>query len=200
MPLDERLTEALKEIAIWRDEYGKEALWKHIPTPSTPESPRQAALVIAIGELWDRFVTDPDDLHLARGVVRHGLDALITTNLTLVNPDDWASMMHDLVPDNPPALCQKEQIIDWTLDQDNISRDPEVMTEYLLSALPPSDAVEIRIRGWVRYLRGPFPEMARLTEDYLSRITPEALGRLHDRALTDHSTLVTRRVMQHPEP
>ena len=199
-PLDQRLAETMREIAIWQEEYGTGALWSHIPTPRMPKSPRQAARVIAIGELWDRFVTDPDDLHLARSVVRHKLDALITTNLTLVGSGDWSSMMRDLIPDRPPVLCQKEKIIDWMLDQDQISRDPEVMTEYLLSALPPSDTIGARIRGWIKYLRRPFPEMAPLTEDYLSRIAPKELQRLHDHALADHSTPITRRVMQYPRP
>ena len=107
-------------------------------------------------------------------------------------------MMHDLLPDRPPVLCQREKIIDWMLDEDKISRDPEVMTSYLLSAMPPSDSVRDRIRGWVRYLQSAFPEMARLTEDYLKRTSADELQRLHENALGDHSNPTTQRVMQSP--
>ena len=66
VPLEQRHAEAMKEIATWRSEYEKEGLWKHMHTPGVPDSPRQAALVSAIGQLWGRFVTDPDDIHLPK--------------------------------------------------------------------------------------------------------------------------------------
>lgn len=200
MPLDQRQADTLSEVKTWCAEYEEVGLWEYIPAPTLPEPSEQEDIVMAIGELWGRYVTDPDDLHLARAVVRYRLDALITTNLTLVGADDWSEMMHNLAPDRPPTLCQKEKIIDWTLGQDQISLDPEEMTKCLLSTLPPSDKLKDRVNGWIRYLRAPFPKMARLTEDYLQRITPESLRQLHEQALADHLTPTTQRVMQYPNP
>ena len=63
-------------------------------------------------------------------------------------------LMRHLVPERSRVLCQKEAVIDWILGQERMSLDPVFMCECLLSALPPSESAETRIRGWFRYLRG----------------------------------------------
>ena len=201
IPLNERHAREMAELQAWRREYLKAGLWQHEPPPPPGRQVlHEEALRVEIGTLWERYRTDPDDLHLARDAVRFGVDAVLTTNMSLVGAPDWTKIMLRVTPQHPPELCQEEMIIDWTLGVPEISGDPETMTRYMLSALPFTGPVEARVKGWARYLRAPFPKMGAAMDGFLRQIPDQALRALHELALAEHPAPVSQRAMSTPRP
>ena len=199
IPFDKRHARELAGFRTWRGEYVAAGLWRHEPPPHGREAIHEKALRLEIGALWERYRTDPDDLRLARDAIRFGVDAVLTTNMNLVDAPDWTRIMWELTR-HPPALCQKDGIVDWMLDAPGISDDPEAMTRCMLSALPPAGPVGARVRGWARYLCAPFPKMGAALEDFLRQIPAKALRTLHESALAERAAPVSQRAMSTPRP
>ena len=195
-PLSERTEDALKEFRQWQQTYAGAGLWEHRKTPEILTDHR----ILALGRMWGQAPTDPDDLHLAQGVVLHNLDALLSANLTMVRSSDWNRMMNTLAPERKPALCQNDVIIDWIINQKGASKSAELMIHSMLSILPEGYAAEARVRGWMSSLEGSFPEMAEAANDYLRTTTGPSLRRLHSQALEAFEAPVTRKTMSPPTP
>ena len=194
--LSERTDESLKELYQWRQAYAEAGLWRHVRTPDTLTDYR----IFALGRMWGQVRTDPDDLHLAQGVILHDLDALFTVNLTIVQPSDWKRMMNTLAPERKSALCQNDAIIDWIINQKEASNNAELMLQSMLSVLPEGYAAEARVRGWVSSLENSFPCMVEAANTYLRTTTGPSLRQLHSQALEAYKAPITRQTMNAPEP
>lgn len=195
-PLSQRADEALQEFQQWREAYAQAGLWQHCRTPDILTDHR----VLALGRMWAKAPTDPDDLHLAQGVIFHDLDALLSANLTMVQPLDWDRMMQTLAPARNPKLCQNEGIIDWLANQKDASRNAELMIRSMLSILPEGYAAESRARGWAAALQDTFPHMVAAAKNYFQNTTGPELRRVHRQALEAFQAPVTRQTMETPTP
>ena len=192
--LSERTKEALEEFYQWRQAYEEDGLWRHSRTPDPLDDYR----IFALGRMWEQARTDPDDLHLAQGVIIHDLDALLTANLTMVETSDWNRMMTTLAPERRPALCQNDEIIDWIVNQEEACENAELMVQSMLSVLPEGFAAEPRLRGWISSLENTFPRMAEAANTYLRATTGSSLRWLHSQALEAFKAPITQQTMNAP--
>ena len=97
-----------------------------------------------------------------------------------------------------PALCREEEIIDWMLDQEGASKDPEEMAGYMLSAMPTPARARERALGWTESLQNSFPAMARQTSDFLRTVTPTQISALHEKTRLARQARATKDIMNEP--
>lgn len=192
--LSERTGEALEEFYQWRQTYEKDDLWLHRQTPDPPDDYR----FFALARMWEQVRTDPDDLHLAQGVIIHDLDALFTANLTMVTPSDWNRIMMALAPERRPAMCRNDEIIDWIVNQEDVCENAELMVQSILSVLPEGFSAEPRLRGWVTSLKNTFPRMNKAVNEYLRTTTGNSLRWLHSESLEAFKAPITQQTMKAP--
>ncbi|WP_446831918.1 hypothetical protein [Candidatus Foliamicus sp.] len=190
----ERTEEALDEYFQWRQAYQEDDLWLHRQTPDPPTDYR----VFALARMWEQARTDPDDLHLAQGVIIHDLDALFTANLTMVEPSDWDRIMKSLAPERRPAMCRNDEIIDWIVNHEAACENAELMVRSMLSVLPEGYSAEPRLRGWLTSLKNTFPRMTDAANEYLRPTTGSSLRWLHSESLEAFKAPITRQTMNAP--
>ena len=192
--LSERTEEVLEEFYRWRQAYEEDDLWLHRQTPDPLSDHR----ILALARMWEQVRTDPDDLHLAQGVIIHDLDALFTANLTMVRLSDWDRMMTVLAPQRRPEICRNDEIIDWIINQEEACANAELMVQSMLSVLPIGFAAEPRLRGWVLSLKSTFPRMTDAANEYLRTTTGSSLRLLHSESLEAFNAPTTKQTMNAP--
>ena len=195
-----RIAGDTQELDSWRTAYLAAGLWRDVGPEDRAEALVDRRVDDVLRDYWSRYQTDPEDEYLAETAVMCELDALLSANMNMISREDWDAIMSALGLPDPPALCRREAVIDWMLEEDGIADETGRIANIIVGAMRPAKDLKTPLRRWAEAVKGAFPKLSRDMDDYLSGVPESTLQEQHQRHAQRPQHAVTRRYLKGRAP